>query len=105
MRRRRAYDWRDFHGIWAQLACQDRSTAASLRSTWRRCSPSQIGDVGKDAAEHVPRYGDLGHLEDGIAGMAHEGDVPLDVENRVASVAWVDGYAALDVSSRPTCLS
>jgi hypothetical protein len=33
------------------------------------------------------------------------GDVPLDVENREAGVAWVDGYAAFDVSSRAQCLA
>jgi hypothetical protein len=33
------------------------------------------------------------------------GDVPLDVENRGTGVAWVDGYAAFDVSSRPKCLA
>jgi hypothetical protein len=33
------------------------------------------------------------------------GDVPLDVENCGAGVAWVDGYAAFDASSRPECLA
>jgi type IV secretion system protein TrbL len=39
------------------------------------------------------------------ASPSPAGDVPLDVENREAGVAWVDGYAAFDVSSRAQCLA
>ena len=33
------------------------------------------------------------------------GDVPPDVENRLAGAAGVGGYAALDFSSRTKCLA
>jgi AbiV family abortive infection protein len=56
-----------------------------------------------ERVKHVSLYVDDWSLDHEFA--AGQGDVPLDVENREAGVAWVDGYAAFDVSSRAQCLA
>ena len=37
-----------------------------MRSAWGGLSPSQVGNVGEDAAEQVSGHRHLGHLEGGV---------------------------------------
>jgi hypothetical protein len=50
---------------------------ACSRRRWRWLR-SQFRDQSQNLGEHVPRHGDLGHLESDIAAVAHELRADLD---------------------------
>ena len=67
----------------SHLCCRQQS----LRTIWRRSGscggncgrrPAQAVDQIDDANKHLPRQRGLGHLEDDIAGMAHQSGAGLD---------------------------
>ena len=50
---------------------------ACSRRRWRWLRP-EFGNQPQDLGEHVPRHGDLGHLESDVAAVADEPGADLD---------------------------